>query len=99
MEPITENLWLVPAILVAIFGLLLQGIKAGWDLWFSIRNNKISQETTAFQRLSTFLTFAEGLPLMDTEKTSLKLDLINATIKCYKADLLFHIRNSIQNKK
>ncbi len=97
MEAVLSNPWFVPAVLIAIIGLFLQGLKAGWDLWFSIRNQSRSQENITFQRLSTFLAVVEGIPISDPEKLGLKLRMIRETLTNKKANLLGLISDSIRN--
>ncbi len=92
MESIPASSWIVPTVVVAIIGVLLQGIKAAWDLIISIKDQETAKETETLNRICTFMAFVDGMPIPSAEKTALKIDLINEGLKFNNKDLLYFLR-------
>lgn len=76
--PVAEHPWLLPAAIVGVAGLALQGVKAGWDLYLSIKAKANSARAVRLQETNALLTFIDELPLDDTKKLGFKLDLVRA---------------------
>ena len=97
MELLPDSSWFVPTVMVALFGLIIQGLKALWDLFISIKNFRIAREAANFQRLSIFLTVAEGIPLLEAQRSSLKRNLVNEVINNSKPNLTKILNSSLND--
>ncbi len=70
-----QNVWLVPSVIVALVGVSVQGIKAGWDLFFSIKNHSKSNAALQLQEISSLMNLLEGLPLPPARRAMWKVKL------------------------
>ena len=73
---LTQHPWLVPSVIVAAVGLLVQGIKAGWDLVLSIRASSGSQRALRLQEVTALLNLINGLPIAEAKKGVWKARLL-----------------------
>lgn len=71
-----EHPWLLPAAIIGVAGLALQGIKAAWDLSLSIKTKANSSRAVRLQETNALLNFIDGLPLDDTKKLGYKLEIV-----------------------
>jgi hypothetical protein len=76
--PGADHPWLLPAAIVGVAGLALQGVKAGWDLYLSVKAKANSSRSVRLQETNALLTFIDELPLDDTKKLGYKLQIVRA---------------------
>ena len=68
--------WLVPTVIVGVLGIALQGLKAGWDLFFSIKTQKNTSRALRLQELSALMNLIDALPLDSARKAARKAELV-----------------------
>jgi hypothetical protein len=73
---VTQHPWLGPSVVVAALGLLVQGIKAGWDLVLSIKASHGSQHSLKLQEIGALLNLISGLPIPEARKTVWKATVL-----------------------
>ena len=71
-----DQAWFVPTVIIAVAGIALQGLKAGWDLVFSIRTQMNSGRALRLQELASLMNLVESLPLDAARKAASKVELI-----------------------
>ena len=57
-------------------GIALQGLKAGWDLFFAVKGQRNSRKALRLQELSAPMALLDGLPLDSARKAARKAELI-----------------------
>ena len=97
MELLPDNSWFVPTVIPALVGLIIQGLKALWDLFISIKNFRVSREATNFQRLSIFLTAVDDIPYLKSKRSILKRELVTEAIKNSKPNLAKILNDSLKD--
>jgi 1-deoxy-D-xylulose 5-phosphate reductoisomerase len=70
------NAWLLPAAIVGVSGLALQGAKAGWDMYLGIANRNSALNGARLQEATASMNFIEVLPLDQTQKALYKLEIV-----------------------
>ena len=70
------NVWLVPTVIVGALGLLVQGIKAGWDLGMSVKSHRNTQNGLRLQEVNALMNLVAGLPLAEARKAVWKVKLV-----------------------
>lgn len=73
-----DESWLVPTVIVGASGLALQGLKAAWDLYFAIVNQKRARNTLQLQEINALVNLIDGLPLDDARKAARKAEIIRS---------------------
>jgi hypothetical protein len=71
-----NSAWLVPTVIVAALGLLVQGLKSGWDLVMSLRGHRNSQNALRLQEVVALMNLVAGLPLAEARKAVWKVKLV-----------------------
>lgn len=71
-----SNAWLLPSVIVSAAGLLVQGIKAGWDLVMSIKSQSNSKDALRLQELNALMNLVAGLPIAEAQKVVWKARLM-----------------------
>ena len=71
-----EHPWLLPAAILGVLGITLQGAKAAWDLYLGISAKQGSSNAARLQEATAAMSFIEGLPLDQTQKAVLKMDIV-----------------------
>jgi hypothetical protein len=72
----SNNPWFAPAIILAALGLSVQGIKAGWDLFMSIRTHSNSTNALRLHEVGALMNLLAGLPLAEARKAVWKVRLV-----------------------
>jgi hypothetical protein len=62
--------------MVSAVGLLLQGMKAGWDLYFAAATHRRAASALRLQEVGAILQLVEGLPLDTARKAAWKTEII-----------------------
>ncbi|HUA21871.1 MAG TPA: hypothetical protein VMB25_24165 [Bryobacteraceae bacterium] len=70
------NSWLPSAAIVAALGLLVQGIKSGWDLIMSLKSHHNTQNGLRLQEVNALMNLVAGLPLAEARRTVWKVKLV-----------------------
>ena len=70
-----QNSWLVPSVIIGLIGVSVQGVKAGWDLFLSIKNHSRSNTALQLQEISSLMNLLEGLPLPPARRAVWKVKL------------------------
>lgn len=70
------NVWLVPTVIVGALGLLVQGIKAAWDLVMSVKSHRNTQNGLRLQEVNALMNLVAGLPLAEARKAVWKVKLV-----------------------
>jgi hypothetical protein len=73
--------WLLPSVIVGAAGLLVQGIKSGWDLIMAIRTSRNTRAALRLQELNAIIHLIEGLPLPPSQKDLWKVRLVDSIRK------------------
>lgn len=68
--------WFVPTVILGSLGLLIQGVKAGWDLIMSIRSHRNSRDALMLQEVNALMNLVAGLPLAESRKAAWKVKLV-----------------------
>jgi len=70
------NPWLLPTVIVGALGLLVQGVKAGWDLVMSLKSHRNTQNGLRLQEVNALMNLVTGLPLAEARKAVWKVKLV-----------------------
>ena len=71
-----NNTWLVPTVIVTASGVVVQGIKAAWDLAMSIKGHANSLNALRLQEVGALMNLVDGLPLGAAQKALGKARLV-----------------------
>lgn len=86
MQTGADHPWLLPAAILGVIGISLQGAKAAWDLYLGVVSKKGASSSARLQEANSAMSFIDGLPLDPTQKAVYKMEV--AGLLRQKAEVL-----------